>query len=182
MATTAACRIWTFCRRRTSRSMAVFCCCELGKSVLLNRSVLQIQQRCVPPERCPVILWWVLASQVDNAATGGASAVLIYPDTKDYNYNKDTPLYGHVRLQSHDPNHIFSDLAYKLHLCVATGPPGTRRPLQPRLSILSPQPACPNSVIRPAKDPSTDHYSQPRHHSSAVRHKHTSQRLWECSL
>lgn len=50
---------------------------------------------------CPVISYCVLALQVDNAAARGASAVLIYPDTKDYNYNKDTPLYGHVRLQSH---------------------------------------------------------------------------------
>lgn len=33
---------------------------------------------------------------MDNAATKGACAVLVYPDTKDYNYNKDTPLYGHV--------------------------------------------------------------------------------------
>lgn len=34
--------------------------------------------------------------QVDNAATKGASAVLIYPDSEDYSYNADTALYGHV--------------------------------------------------------------------------------------
>uniref|UniRef100_A0A3Q4AKS5 Uncharacterized protein n=1 Tax=Mola mola TaxID=94237 RepID=A0A3Q4AKS5_MOLML len=43
------------------------------------------------------------AEQVDNAATKGASAVLIYPDSKDYSYNADTALYGHVHLGSGDP-------------------------------------------------------------------------------
>lgn len=41
----------------------------------------------------------VFVSQVDNAATKGASAVLIYPDSQDYQYNKNTALYGHVSLQ-----------------------------------------------------------------------------------
>ncbi|XP_054478579.1 transferrin receptor 1b [Anoplopoma fimbria] len=41
------------------------------------------------------------AEQVDNAATKGASAVLIYPDTQDY--VADTALYGHVHLGSGDP-------------------------------------------------------------------------------
>ncbi|XP_070709410.1 transferrin receptor 1b [Pempheris klunzingeri] len=43
------------------------------------------------------------AEQVDNAATKGASAVLIYPDPADYSYVADTPLYGHVHLGSGDP-------------------------------------------------------------------------------
>nr|XP_046227572.1 transferrin receptor 1b [Scatophagus argus] len=43
------------------------------------------------------------AEQVDNAATKGASAVLIYPDVQDYSYRADTPLYGHVHLGSGDP-------------------------------------------------------------------------------
>ncbi|XP_035512992.1 transferrin receptor 1b [Morone saxatilis] len=43
------------------------------------------------------------AEQVDNAATKGASAVLIYPDVKDYDYVADTALYGHVHLGSGDP-------------------------------------------------------------------------------
>ncbi len=36
--------------------------------------------------------------QVDNAATKGASAVLIYPDGEDFKYLATTPLYGHVSL------------------------------------------------------------------------------------
>ncbi|XP_071340776.1 transferrin receptor 1b [Trachinotus anak] len=43
------------------------------------------------------------AEQVDNAATKGASAVLIYPDPQDYKYLADTALYGHVHLGSGDP-------------------------------------------------------------------------------
>ncbi|XP_034717508.1 transferrin receptor 1b [Etheostoma cragini] len=43
------------------------------------------------------------AEQVDNAATKGASAVLIYPDPQDYTYVADTALYGHVHLGSGDP-------------------------------------------------------------------------------
>ncbi|KAM9337153.1 transferrin receptor 1b [Symphorus nematophorus] len=43
------------------------------------------------------------AEQVDNAATKGASAVLIYPDSEDYKYVADTALYGHVHLGSGDP-------------------------------------------------------------------------------
>ncbi|XP_070842116.1 transferrin receptor 1b [Chaetodon trifascialis] len=43
------------------------------------------------------------AEQVDNAATKGASAVLIYPDVEDYKYLAGTPLYGHVHLGSGDP-------------------------------------------------------------------------------
>lgn len=44
-----------------------------------------------------------LIVKVDNAATKGASAVLIYPDTKDYNYRGDTPLFGHVSLHTQVP-------------------------------------------------------------------------------
>ncbi|KAK2859700.1 hypothetical protein Q5P01_004320 [Channa striata] len=43
------------------------------------------------------------AEQVENAATKGASAVLIYPDIQDYKYVADTALYGHVHLGSGDP-------------------------------------------------------------------------------
>ncbi|XP_044033027.1 transferrin receptor 1b isoform X2 [Siniperca chuatsi] len=43
------------------------------------------------------------AEQVDNAATKGASAVLIYPDSEDFTYLADTALYGHVHLGSGDP-------------------------------------------------------------------------------
>uniref|UniRef100_UPI0037E89A65 transferrin receptor 1b n=1 Tax=Semicossyphus pulcher TaxID=241346 RepID=UPI0037E89A65 len=43
------------------------------------------------------------AEQVDNAATKGASAVLIYPDIQDLKYVADTALYGHVHLGSGDP-------------------------------------------------------------------------------
>ncbi|XP_070784193.1 transferrin receptor 1b [Enoplosus armatus] len=43
------------------------------------------------------------AEQVDNAATKGASAVLIYPDSEEYKYVMDTALYGHVHLGSGDP-------------------------------------------------------------------------------
>lgn len=39
-----------------------------------------------------------MSLQVDNAATKGASAVLIYPDVEDYKYLANTALYGHVRL------------------------------------------------------------------------------------
>lgn len=46
------------------------------------------------------MVWFSLFHQVDNAATKGASAVLIYPDIQDYKYRKDTPLYGHVSLLS----------------------------------------------------------------------------------
>lgn len=38
--------------------------------------------------------------QVDNAAAKGASAVLIYPDPEQHTYNQNTPLYGHVSLQT----------------------------------------------------------------------------------
>ncbi|CAN9506468.1 unnamed protein product [Ophioblennius macclurei] len=43
------------------------------------------------------------AEQVNNAALRGAAAVLIYPDSKDFNYRSETPLYGHVHLGSGDP-------------------------------------------------------------------------------
>ncbi|XP_062235873.1 transferrin receptor 1b [Platichthys flesus] len=43
------------------------------------------------------------AEQVDNAERKGAAAVLIYPDSQDYNYQADTDLYGHVHLGSGDP-------------------------------------------------------------------------------
>lgn len=39
--------------------------------------------------------------QVDNAATKGASAVLIYPDAQDYKYLASTPLFGHVGFHTH---------------------------------------------------------------------------------
>lgn len=84
--------------------MAAFCCCELGRSALLSRSALT-WQCCVLHETCRVIR--VFVSQVDNAATKGAAAVLIYPDTKDYNYNVNTPLYGHVSLHSNNLFNLF---------------------------------------------------------------------------
>ncbi|XP_036073370.1 transferrin receptor 1b isoform X2 [Oryzias melastigma] len=43
------------------------------------------------------------AEQVENAASRGASAVLIYPDVEDFNLNDDVELYGHVHLGSGDP-------------------------------------------------------------------------------
>ncbi|KAM4544207.1 transferrin receptor 1b [Fundulus diaphanus] len=43
------------------------------------------------------------AQQVDNAARMGASAVLIYLDTEDYDVVTNTELYGHVHLGSGDP-------------------------------------------------------------------------------
>ncbi|TKS87474.1 Transferrin receptor protein 1 [Collichthys lucidus] len=43
------------------------------------------------------------AEQVDNAATKGAAAVLIYPDNEEYKFVANTPLYGHVHLGSGDP-------------------------------------------------------------------------------
>ncbi|XP_069552525.1 transferrin receptor 1b [Brachyistius frenatus] len=43
------------------------------------------------------------AEQVDNAASKGASAVLIYPDYENYKYRTNTQLYGHVHLGSGDP-------------------------------------------------------------------------------
>lgn len=43
------------------------------------------------------------AEQVNNAASMGAVAVLIYPDSQDYDYREDTVLYGHVHLGSGDP-------------------------------------------------------------------------------
>lgn len=43
-------------------------------------------------------MFLITSLQVDNAATKGASAVLIYPDVEDYKYLANTPLYGHVRL------------------------------------------------------------------------------------
>uniref|UniRef100_A0A672GD24 Transferrin receptor 1b n=1 Tax=Salarias fasciatus TaxID=181472 RepID=A0A672GD24_SALFA len=43
------------------------------------------------------------AEQVNNAASMGAVAVLIYPDSQDFAYRQDTPLYGHVHLGSGDP-------------------------------------------------------------------------------
>lgn len=39
-----------------------------------------------------------MSLQVDNAATKGASAVLLYPDVEDYKYLADTAVYGHVSL------------------------------------------------------------------------------------
>lgn len=45
-----------------------------------------------------VFMFLITSLQVDNAATKGASAVLIYPDVEDYKYLANTPLYGHVRL------------------------------------------------------------------------------------
>ncbi|KAM4533534.1 transferrin receptor 1b [Odontesthes bonariensis] len=43
------------------------------------------------------------AEKVSNAATNGAAAVLIYPDSQDHQFVKDTALYGHVHLGSGDP-------------------------------------------------------------------------------
>ncbi|KAM9332227.1 transferrin receptor 1b isoform 2-T4 [Pholidichthys leucotaenia] len=43
------------------------------------------------------------AEQVKNAASKGASAVLIYPDFQEYSYKDTTVLYGHVHLGSGDP-------------------------------------------------------------------------------
>uniref|UniRef100_A0A8C2Z6H9 Transferrin receptor 1b n=1 Tax=Cyclopterus lumpus TaxID=8103 RepID=A0A8C2Z6H9_CYCLU len=43
------------------------------------------------------------AEQVENVASKGAAAVLIYPDSQDYDYVADTALYGHVHLGSGDP-------------------------------------------------------------------------------
>ncbi|XP_030612492.1 transferrin receptor 1b [Archocentrus centrarchus] len=43
------------------------------------------------------------AEQVDNAGKKGASAVLIFPDFEDYEYQSETALYGHVHLGSGDP-------------------------------------------------------------------------------
>lgn len=43
------------------------------------------------------------AEQVNNAESMGAVAVLIYPDSQDFSYRTDTPLYGHVHLGSGDP-------------------------------------------------------------------------------
>ncbi|KAL1006535.1 hypothetical protein UPYG_G00073560 [Umbra pygmaea] len=44
-----------------------------------------------------------LAQQVANVAALGVSAVLIYPDPKDYKFQTNTELYGHVHLGSGDP-------------------------------------------------------------------------------
>lgn len=62
------------------------------KNVKLNDSVLLLRAGQIS-----------FAEQVDNAAKRGASAVLIYPDTQDFNYQTDTELYGHVHLGSGDP-------------------------------------------------------------------------------
>ncbi|XP_062335426.1 transferrin receptor 1b [Osmerus eperlanus] len=43
------------------------------------------------------------AEQVASVAELGASAVLIYPDPQDYDYQDTTELYGHVHLGSGDP-------------------------------------------------------------------------------
>ncbi|XP_072234835.1 transferrin receptor 1b [Leuresthes tenuis] len=43
------------------------------------------------------------AEKVSYAATNGAAAVLIYPDSQDHEFVKDTALYGHVHLGSGDP-------------------------------------------------------------------------------
>ena len=45
-----------------------------------------------------LFMFLIIFLQVDNAATKGASAVLIYPDSQDYKYQADTALYGHVSL------------------------------------------------------------------------------------
>nr|XP_019958784.1 PREDICTED: transferrin receptor protein 1-like [Paralichthys olivaceus] len=63
-----------------------------NKSIELKDSVLLLRRGKI-----------TFAEQVDNAARKGASAVLIYPDTQDYNYQGDTDLYGHVHLGSGDP-------------------------------------------------------------------------------
>ncbi|CAL8295029.1 unnamed protein product [Lota lota] len=60
---------------------------ELKGSVMLLRASTQIS----------------FAQQVANAASNGASAVLVYPDPQDYKYNNDTDLFGHVHLGSGDP-------------------------------------------------------------------------------
>lgn len=51
---------------------------------------------------------------MDNAATKGASAVLIYPDVEDYKYLADTALYGHVRLHTQ----LFETVWYSMVLCI----------------------------------------------------------------
>ncbi|XP_057680836.1 transferrin receptor 1b [Corythoichthys intestinalis] len=43
------------------------------------------------------------AEKVANAEARGASAVLLYPDMRDRNYDANSPLYGHVHLGSGDP-------------------------------------------------------------------------------
>ncbi|XP_029002937.1 transferrin receptor 1b [Betta splendens] len=55
---------------------------------------------CVLLLRCGKISF---AEQVNNAATKGAAAVLIYPDPADYKYISETVLYGHVHMGSGDP-------------------------------------------------------------------------------
>ncbi|XP_068438186.1 transferrin receptor 1b [Clinocottus analis] len=62
------------------------------KNVVLSGSVLLLRAGKIS-----------FAEQVDNAATKGAAAVLIYPDSQDYNYVDNTALYGHVHLGSGDP-------------------------------------------------------------------------------
>ncbi|XP_047468060.1 transferrin receptor 1b [Mugil cephalus] len=65
-----------------------------------------VQKKNVVLENCVLLLRAgkiSFAEQVHNAAMKNASAVLIYPDIQDFNYQGNTVLYGHVHLGSGDP-------------------------------------------------------------------------------
>lgn len=111
-----------------------------------------------------------LIVKVDNAATKGASAVLIYPDTKDYNYRGDTPLFGHVSLHTQVPMLGLSRDEGSRHLalrhivfvfvcvCPHSGSSGFGGPLHPWVPILQPYPVRPDTVVWLTKNPSSDHH------------------------
>lgn len=59
-----------------------------------------IEQIFMLRSKTDVLFLYLNVFQVDNAAAKGASAVLIYPDPEQHTYNQNTPLYGHVSLQT----------------------------------------------------------------------------------
>lgn len=101
--TTAVRRIWTWWRR--SWSWTALCCwSEPGTSALQSRLGSVLWPKRIKTGRktsnnqrtFSVWNWARLMPQVENAASRGASAVLIYPDVEDFNLNDDVELYGHV--------------------------------------------------------------------------------------
>lgn len=180
--------------------MAACCCCEPGRSVLQSRRVLiwRLQYASChffflvfqELDWDLVFMFLIMFLQVDNAATKGASAVLIYPDTKDYNYLANTSLYGHVGLHTKlfilgllsqsDTIWVLCDTSW-FCVCSNSGPSGFRRPLHSWVPLLQPHPVLPNWVVWPPKNPSPDHHRQHSHSSSTVRpptHPHTETHMW----
>lgn len=55
----------------------------------------------------PFCFFLVLLRQVANAAKVNASAVLIYPDPDDFEFEDTTELFGHVSVKRHSFMNVF---------------------------------------------------------------------------